>query len=190
VLGISADIFTLVEKLPKQIELVRILGGLAPDSDEPMPDETRDYVIRNWQQIQKDIPDTRFNYDFWKHCQPRRSTYPACRAVLAAKKQGIQYDEAMTYSIQRAYYLEARNPSDNKTLIELANEVGLNRTQFRQDLISDEINQQLFNELKIARKLQLNSFPGFILTSDTQSMHIQPDYHHASQILNKIHNVV
>ena len=86
----------LKAKLPDTIEFIRLLGGLAADSDDPMPEETRHYVMDNWKRIQQQLPDTEFNYDFWTTCTPRRSTYPACRAVIAARKQGKEYDEIMT----------------------------------------------------------------------------------------------
>tara|TARA_R110002096_G_scaffold61016_3_gene151844 strand:+ start:1308 stop:1928 length:621 start_codon:yes stop_codon:yes gene_type:complete len=178
----------LKAKLPDTIEFIRLLGGLAADSDDPMPEETRHYVMDNWKRIQQQLPDTEFNYDFWTTCTPRRSTYPACRAVIAARKQGKEYDEIMTYSIQRAYYLQARNPSDNETLISLAEEAGLNTHQFSQDLVSSDVNEELFTELNTARRLKLNSFPGFLLSGDTHSVHIEPDYFQAETILNKIQN--
>ena len=177
----------LKHKLPKNMEFVRLLGGLATDSDELMPDETKQYVIYNWRRIQQQLPETEFNYDFWSSCQPRRSTYPACRAVIAARKQGPQYDEVMTYTIQQAYYLQARNPSDNVTLIELAQEIGLDTHQFSQDLLSDEVEKELCQELNSARRLQLNSFPGFLLSDGEYKLHINPDYHQADTILEKIH---
>ena len=173
-------------QLPAEIELIRLLGGLAPDSDDPMPDETRDYVIDNWRRIQAQVPDTSFNYDFWESCSPRRSTYPACRAVIAARNQGHGLDEAMTYAIQKAYYLQARNPSDNGTLIELAEEIGLNQKQFSEDLHSHELNELLIQEIKTARKLQLNSFPSFLLVKNQQAIRIQHDYHDASLVLDRI----
>ena len=93
-----------------------MLGGLAKDSDEPMPTQTRSYVIENWRRIEQTVPGTVFNYDFWQSCQPRRSTYPACRAVIAARQQGDpadKLDRAMAEAIQDAYYRRARNLSDN-----------------------------------------------------------------------------
>jgi len=176
----------LVEKLPKHIEFIRILGGLAPDSDQPMPKETQHFVIDNWQRIQEQLPDTPFNYDFWSVCQPRRSTYPSCRAVLAARKQGSHYDEAMTYAIQKAYYLEARNPSNIDTLMQLADETGLDVTQFNQDLISDSVQTELISELKTARNLHLNSFPSFLLSQGEHKIHINPDYTNADSLLDQI----
>ncbi len=176
--------------LPADIKLIRLLGGLAPDSDEPMPEKTRDYVIENWRRIQEHVPDTPFNYEFWNKCQPRRSTYPACRAVISARQQGDQYDEAMTLAIQQAYYVQARNPSDNATLIELAEEILLDKKQFAEDLLSEEINKKLMQEIKNARELHLNSFPSLLLVKDNQSVPIQHDYNDASIILKNINQYV
>ena len=172
--------------LPQDIKFVSLLGGLARDSDEPMPEETRHYVIDNWLRIQEQVPDTQFNYDFWEVCKPRRSTYPACRAVIAARQQGEAYGDAMTYAIQQAYYLQARNPSDNETLIKLAEEIGLEKNQFSEDLISKYINTKLIEEIKTARELQLNSFPSFLLIKDNQGIRIQHNYSDAGIILDEI----
>lgn len=177
----------LTQKLPSNIQFIRLLGGLAADSKEPMPEKTKQYVIDNWKHIQQQVPNTEFNYDFWTKCQPRRSTYPACRAVIAARQQGSEYDVAMTYAIQQAYYLHTQNPSNNETLITLAEQLGLNVDKFCQDLNSNDINELLLQEIHTARELKLNSFPGFLLMSKTQALHINPDYYHADVILEKIH---
>lgn len=176
----------LIKKLPTEITFIRLLGGLAADSDEPMPGKTQQYVIGNWRRIQQQLPETKFNYDFWTTCKPRRSTYPSCRAVIAARNQGDEYDEVMTHAIQQAYYLQARNPSDNETLITLAKEIGLNEKQFSEDLYNERTHQELSQELETARDLQLNSFPGFLLISNQQQLRINPDYHDANVILDKI----
>ena len=175
-------------KLPANIEFIRLLGGLAPDSNKLMSKEVRDYVIGNWRRIQQVIPETKFNYDFWTKCQPRRSTYPSCRAVIAARLQGEQYDEIMTFAIQQAYYLQARNPSNNETLIELAEEIELNKNKFENDLMSDAVEQELKQELKLARELQLNSFPGLLLIKNVEHIHINPDYHNVNIILDRLIN--
>ena len=74
----------------RSIEVVYLLGGLAPDSDLPMPEQMKLTIAGYWQTIQDRVLGTQFNYDFWTKCQPRRSTYPSCRAVLAAKA-GAKY---------------------------------------------------------------------------------------------------
>lgn len=174
---------SLLEHLPQEIEFIKLLGGLAPDTDKPMPSETRNYVISQWQKIQHEVPDTQFNYDFWRLCKPRRCTYPACRAVIAARQQNLQFDDSMTLAIQQAYYLHAKNPSDLDTLIELAEEIGCDSQQFANDIDNANIEKQLQHELSTARALGLNSFPGFLLTDGKNYKHIQPDYHNADRIL-------
>jgi len=166
----------LLGKLPKQINVVRLLGGLAPDSNVPMPDETRAYVQRNWQAIEQQVPETKFNYDFWIKCNPCRSTYPACRAVIAARYQGDEFDSAMTLAIQQAYYLQARNPSDTSTLIELAEGLCLDKNKFSEDIQSPNTDEILRQEIKQSRRLGLNSFPGLLLIDRDKQIRIEPDY--------------
>ena len=66
----------LRESLPDEIRWQNVLGGLAPDNDQPMPDETRQMVQGHWKTIQSGV-GTEFNFDFWTQCQPRRDTYKA-----------------------------------------------------------------------------------------------------------------
>ena len=103
----------LKSKLPETIGVNYVLGGLAPDTDQPMPQELQHTIQGHWQRITAEL-GTEFNFEFWKKCKPRRSTYPACRAVIAAKNQDSEMQ--MIEAIQRAYYLRAMNPSDVSTL--------------------------------------------------------------------------
>ncbi len=176
----------LLDTLPEEIEVIRLLGGLARDSDEPMPEQTRSFVKMNWQTIEHHVPGTKFNYDFWIKCKPRRSTYPACRAVITASKQGDDFDMAMTHAIQNAYYLQARNPSDTSTLIELAEELGLDKNKFGEDLKSQETNETLQQEIKLSRRLGLNSFPGLLLDNGEKQIRIEPDYIESETMLERI----
>ena len=77
------------KKLPTNITVKNLLGGLAPDNDLAMPDEMQINIRDTWRSIQKQIPKTEFNFDFWTLCKPRRSTYPACRAVIAARNRAM-----------------------------------------------------------------------------------------------------
>ncbi len=177
---------TLIEKLPKEINIIRLLGGLAPDSDIAMPDNIREYVLQNWRAIEEKVPETKFNYDFWKKCRPRRSTYPACRAVIAARKQKNKFDMTMTLAIQKAYYMQARNPSDYETLIELAEEIGADKTKFSKDITSLETDKILKEEIQKSKSLELNSLPSLLFVNGERKVKIEPDYLDAQAMLNKI----
>ena len=177
---------TLIEELPKEININRLLGGLAPDSDLPMPENTREYVLQNWRAIEKQVPETKFNYDFWEKCKPRRSTYPACRAVIAARKQKDVFDTAMTLAIQEAYYLEARNPSDYETLINLAEEIGADKNKFSKDVRSTETDKILEEEIQQSKSLDLKSLPSLLFIDGERKIRIEPDYLDAQVMLDQI----
>ena len=175
--------------LAGSIEIERILGGLAPDSDKPMAPAMREMLQQTWQRIQLVIPGTEFNFDFWQNNEPRRSTYPANRAVIAARLQGEQYDPEMTARIQRAYYLEARNPSNDDTLIELAADIGLDAARFAADLNAESTQASLLDEIQRARGLGVNGFPGLAVDSAAGLYHIGLNYLDAQSMLAQIESL-
>ncbi len=163
-------VFTeLLKLLPKQVEVKYIMGGLAADSDQPMPPETQAYIQEQWRLVTEKT-GAEFNWDYWTICQPRRSTYPACRAVIAAGLQGNENIPKMILAIQTAYYLQAQNPSDLETHVLLAKELGLDITQFKQDLTTPEVEDLLQKDFKNRRRLAVSSFPTVLLES-TDGLH-------------------
>lgn len=166
----------LKQQLPTNIEIIYLLGGLAPDSQEPMPEEMQQFLQQTWRNIQQKIPGTEFNFDFWTSCQPRRSTYPACRAVIATKKQNPTLEDKMILRIQQSYYLEAKNPSDDKTLIELAEQLDLNTEKFKKDLNDQACQIQLAQEIKQYQTLGTQGFPSLVLIHSNTIYNIKIDY--------------
>jgi len=149
------------------------LGGLAPDSDEPMAEDMQRFLEQTWHKINAQL-GTRFNYDFWTLCQPRRSTYPACRAALIAREAGLE--QAMIQGIQHAYYLGAKNPSDLKTLVEIADSVGLDAGIFTEQMLDEKLNQRLMDEMVGVRQLPIQGFPSLVLEHKGQNTPIVLDY--------------
>jgi len=180
----------LFAALAGRVPIRRLVGGLAPDSDAPMAAEMRLGLQQTWRRIQQTIPGTEFNFDFWSKCTPRRSTYPANRAVIAARRQGEEYDEPMTRRIQRAYYLEARNPSDNATLIELAGDIGLDVERFAAQLVDATTEQMLTAEIRSSRAMWINSFPSLAVVSDAVQNHIALNYTDAQAMLAQIEALI
>lgn len=179
----------LFNTLEKSITVKRFVGGLAPDSNEPMPQQMQTMLKNTWHKIEQAIPGIQFNYDFWDLCNPRRSTYPSNRAVIAARLQDASFDELITYKIQQAYYMQAKNPSDNSVLIELARELGLNAGQFSQDLTSEKVEVLLQKELQYTRKLGLNTFPSIAYQVDKKVYTIELDYNNMDNMLAQIHYI-
>ncbi len=177
-------------KLPEQVELKYLLGGLAPDSNEPMLETMQSDIAGYWRRIQQHIPGTEFNFDFWDKCEPRRSTYPACRAVIAARQQNPDLELEMIEKIQYAYYMDAKNPSDDSTLISLATDLGLDKDQFEKELNALETQQQLESEMMLGRQIGAQGFPSMILVKDQQAQYLPLDYNSAEKTLQIIKSAV
>ena len=164
---------SLRDALPEEVQVTNVLGGLAADCDQPMPLEQRETIAGYWRDVSTET-GAEFNFEFWTKCTPRRSTYPACRAVLAAASQSAE--QAMIDAIQHAYYLRAMNPSDDSTLIELAGDLELNQEQFGADLRSRQTQQALEREFDLRRKLGVRAFPSLVLKRSETLVPISINY--------------
>jgi putative protein-disulfide isomerase len=176
-------IFTAIAE---QMQIRRMVGGLAADSDVPMPEAMRSMLQQTWQRIEQMIPGTEFNFEFWQKCSPRRSTYPANRAVIAAREQGDEFDSRMTARIQRAYYLEAKNPSDETTLIELATDIGLDADLFAASLVAESTQHKLVTEIQATREMGINSFPSLAVHKTDGLRHIGLNYTDPEAMIREI----
>ncbi|WP_372882858.1 DsbA family protein [Psychromonas sp.] len=150
-----------------------VLGGLAPDCDDPMPVEQQKAISGYWQKI-SNLLGTPFNFKFWAENTPRRSTYPACRAVIAAGWQNKMRE--MNSAVQKAYYLRAMNPSDIETHLFLAAELGLNIEQFNADLSSAKLDSEFKRQLRLTGNLPIQGFPSMVLAHRGKLFPIELDY--------------
>jgi len=176
----------ITNRLPDTIQARRILGGLAPDSQEPMSMDMQHFLQETWRNIEQRVPGTRFEYRFWQDCTPRRSTYPACRAVIAAKSQAPEFEEPMILAIQRAYYLQARNPSDAGVLTELAEEIGLDTERFAFDCGTEQTHNRLMEEIAFGRAIGVQGFPSLVLRESDGYRPLSYDYRDPEVVLSQL----
>lgn len=185
--GFKPALDELLASLPDTVTVERLLGGLAPDSDQAMPEAMQHMLQQTWQRIEAVVPGTVFNYDFWTKNQPRRSTWPSCRAVLAARRQNATLEAPMIQAIQQAYYLEARNPSDTQTLISLAEATGCDPVAFADYLHSDDARSELDNQRQMALQLGAQGFPSLIIrNASDQLFSIAVNYTKPTTMLEQI----
>lgn len=177
----------ITQAISDEIEIIYVVGGLAPDSDIPMPEVMQQQIMAYWKKIE-DYLGTQFNHDFWVNNTPRRSTYPACRAILAARSQGAEL--AMLNAIQEAYYLNAKNPSDNDVLLNLSQNIGLDMAQFEAEFLSQQNHQRLLDEIDFARSIGGNSFPSLIMQTSNSVLQLPVDYQNAETTIAQIRSMI
>lgn len=189
--GFSKTWQSIKSDLPDTIQTQYVLGGLAPDSDEPMPESMQQMLQQTWQRIEAAVPGTKFNYDFWRLNKPRRSTYPSCRAVIAAKAQHERFEELMISAIQHAYYLNALNPSDNDVLIALAKDIGCDEIQFKESLNSEATQTKLLKNLQLASRIGARGFPSlFIARKEENAQPVALDHNNAQITIDHINVII
>lgn len=173
----------VLENLSNDIKVVYVHGGLAPHNQAPMPKDMQQTLQGIWRQIENNVGTT-FNFDFWTKCRPRRSTYLACQACVAARVQNKEYE--MIQAIQEFYYQKAKNPSDRNTLETAGETIGLDMEKFSSDLESKEIIALFEEDLNKRRKLKMNSFPSLIFKYKNNYFPIKITYNKPEAILKQI----
>ncbi|NOR80633.1 MAG: DUF1289 domain-containing protein [Methyloprofundus sp.] len=180
----------LLQYMPAELTFKPILGGLAADTKTPMPIETQSMIQNAWRQIENTVPNVRFNFDFWTNNTAYRSTYPACRAILAATNQSAKFADSMRQAIQQTYYQEAKNPSLNEVLIDCAKQLPLDIYQFSKDLLSPAINNKLDAHRQFSRLLGVSSYPSLRLALNSEPYTISVDYTSSAPILEQINKLL
>lgn len=166
-----------------------LLGGLAPDNNEPMPESHQHYIQGIWRNIEQRT-GVSFNHDFWSECQPRRSTYPACRAVMVAREQSDELAGQMLKVIQQAYYQQAKNPSNLSTLQACAQQVGLSEPFFTEQMQQLWDNSALEEEVDFVQGLGVQGFPTLILKNDQQWLALPIDYSAPDQVYAAVDSIL
>ncbi|MEZ8761294.1 DsbA family protein [Vibrio splendidus] len=185
--GYKPTLELLKQQLPASIEFNYVVGGLAPDSEDPMSEEMKGKLQAIWKQIEAKL-GTEFNHEFWTECQPVRSTYPACRAVIAAGFQ--DHYEAMLEAIQHAYYLRAMLPHSQETHLQLAEELGMNVQQFENDLSSKLLESEFDDQLGFKEAIGVHSYPTLMLEVNGIFTAVELDYHSTEATLKSIREVL
>lgn len=146
-----------------------IMGGLAPDNAKPMEEGLRKTIADYWYQIEQKT-QVQFNHDYWQSNTPYRSTYLACRAVIAAQALRSNSAEQMVKAIQSAYYQQAQNPSLQATLVSCATYIGLDAEVFTDTLLSPSTEATLQQHLALTQQLRVSGFPAlFYITNDNEA---------------------
>ncbi len=167
--GFQAGFNALLETLPADTSIEYVMGGLAPDSEQPMPEAMQHHLQDAWRAVAQRT-GANFNHAFWTECSPRRSTYPACRAVIAAGLQDEASKPKMINGIQQAYYQYAQNPADVSTLTNVAASIGLNVDRFKTDIESAQVETLFAKDRHKSQVLGVQGFPSLLVEANNQTM--------------------
>src|SRR5262245_15381850 len=100
------------------------------------------------------------------------NTLDAHRLIGLAEKQGVQ--DAVVEALFRAYFTEGRDISNRQTLLDVAAEAGLDRHEAEAMLNSDDGLAAIKDADALARRLQVDGVPFFIVNGTLTLSGAQP----------------
>jgi putative protein-disulfide isomerase len=139
-----------------------IVGGLRPGTKEPLTSEWRDFVLRHWHEV-NEMTGQPFNFEFQMPEGWRYDTEPADRAVVSVRQ--LHADTAIDYleAVQRAFYVENSDVTDENVLADLADAAGVSRFAFLEKFNDDQTRWSTQSDFARARSFGVSGFPSIIL---------------------------
>lgn len=101
------------------------------------------------------------------------NTKNAHRLIHLAKENNLQSE--MKERLLKAYFTEGKNVDDFDTLVSLATEIGLNATQVKEVLESNQFSDAVENDIYQARLVGVQGVPFFVLDRKFGISGAQPD---------------
>ena len=160
-----------LSKFPKkdQVEIVWKSYQLAPDMKTDTSKNINQYLAesKGWtldyakqmnDYVTNMAAEVGLKYDFAKAIPA--NSFDAHRISHLAAKHGLQ--DKMEEALFKAYFTEGKNTADKNTLIALAKEIGLDETEARKTLESNEFASEVKADIHEAQTLGVNGVPFFV----------------------------
>ncbi len=166
------------------MEFHLIMGGLRPFGKETMK-SLKNFLTHHWNQVER-----RCGQPFRKGILDREDlkydTEPASRAVVTILEIDPHQAMAMLSSIQTAFYYENQDPTSEKALVDLVENLGVGRDAFLSQYRSDDMKDKTMSHFKQARELGVTGFPATLIADGEKITHLSYGYSSAANLRSKI----
>lgn len=165
--GFSPVINGLADHFGDRLPVTVIVGGLRPGTAEPMSDAMRADIRHHWEKVQERTGQP-FDFSFFDRTGFIYDTEPADRAIVVMRLLNPRIMLAYLQSVQRAFYAENRDVTDEDVLADLAAEHGLDRERFLKALRTEQAKIATRADFETARASGVTGFPT-LYAGDTES---------------------
>lgn len=139
-----------------------VTGGLRAGNEQLLDVATRDTILGHWEHVRQAtglpfaataLQRPGFVYD----------TEPACRAVVVVRSQASGRTLAYFKAVQNAFYAEGRDVTQEATLVEVAEECGLDAGLFRAAWNTQAARDAARRDFATSVQLGVQGFPTLAL---------------------------
>ncbi|MGH6955091.1 MAG: DsbA family protein [Caulobacteraceae bacterium] len=160
--GFAPVIAALRRRYAELLPVRLVMGGLRPGATEPMPEAARRSIVAHWGEIGA-LTGQAFDPVWGDREGFVYDTDPAARAVVLARRTGM--DEALDFMerAHRAFYAEGRDVTKPETLADIAAEQGFDRGAFLSALADEGLKNETWRDYAIAQRAGATGFPTLIV---------------------------
>ena len=160
--GFSPTIEAIDAAFGERLPIRLIMGGLRPGTTEPMSEEAKARSREHWGQVHEASgqPFDKGGFDREGFVY---DTDPAARAVVLARRQGMEVGLAYLRAVQRAFYARNLDVTSPEVLADLAGEAALDREAFITDFAADDLKQETWRDYALSQRAGVTGFPTLIV---------------------------
>lgn len=159
--GFSPVIEEVRERFGTNLPIRLILGGLRPGTTEPMTDQSAREIREHWEHVHE-ASGQPFDFGFFDRSGFVYDTEPASRAVVVARRRGMDAALDTLRRTHEAFYAKGRDVTDPDILADLAERAGVGKPEFLEAFGSEEARQETWQDFAIAQRAGVRGFPCLI----------------------------
>ena len=130
-----------------------------------------------------------FRYDILKDHTFVYDTEPASRAVVTVRMIEPEKELAFFKAVQTAFYAESKKTDKIETYIEIAKNLGIDSTKFKELFDSEEARFATKLDFQISSEMGVKGFPSVVIKTKGQFFMISNGYREVSDLEKVYQNV-
>ncbi|HEU4621312.1 MAG TPA: DsbA family protein [Burkholderiaceae bacterium] len=170
------------EQLEPETHIDILLGGLRAYHDEPADQAFKETIRGHWTKV-RDVTGLPFNDAALEHENFVYDTEPACRAVVTVRDTTPELALPYFHAIQRAFYAEGRNVTQDHVLADIAAETGIDRERFLELWRSPEMREQTEHDFALVSRWGVRGFPAIVAAHDDRLTLVASGYTPADKVV-------
>ena len=146
------------------LQLALVMGGLRPFTAEPIEPARADELVGHWHHVAQasgqpfvDAPNTAMHQPGFIY-----DTEPASRATVTVRSLWPQQVWRYFKAVQHAFYAEGRNVVEPAVLADVAEQLGLPRTEFANAFASQAMRDATLQDFQQSQAWGIRGFPTLV----------------------------
>jgi putative protein-disulfide isomerase len=159
--GFAPVIAAIQAQFGESLPIRLVLGGLRPGTTERLTQARRATLAEHWHHVHE-ASGQPFSAAFFDRDGFVYDTDPACRAVVVLRRAGMELALQGLHRLQRAFYAENRDITQDDELAAVAAELGQDAASFRAALGAPETRTETLRDYAISQRTGVTGFPTLI----------------------------